>query len=341
MLNFSIHTFELRLETKTSEICKIRDWLYSGNIPIREYGNGVLNILLYAKNGVRIRFVPDNYIPYFSFIVNLREVLENGNLVDLIDPIDVGTAIERASGMIGDFLGEDYNINTLKLCRIDCCVNIDTGSQEAVYEYLKMFNYKSGGKGYNIKNINSPNGYCKNEFRAESKNGGIVLSVYNKMAQLISINRGSEASRAEGIMRIEAQLKRHSTIIKFVSRELSNTDIIKTMILHSHDIIAGVLFRVLDPGSYLRLKDAIKFVNLNVKKQKLRQRMIKLLELTAKKHSTTLARDAIFSEDKKLSKSYYRNMIKEFHRLNLNIVTLGRRSGFSYLKGFGELFYIK
>ena len=293
MLNFSIHTFELRLETKTSEICKIRDWLYSGNIPIREYGNGVLNILLYAKSGVRIRFVPDNYIPYFSFIVNLREVLETGNLVDLIDSINADTAFERVSGMIEDFLGEGYNINTLKLCRIDCCVNIDTGSQDAVYEYLKLFNYKSGGKGYSIKNINSPNGYCKNEFRAESKDGGIALSVYNKMAQLISINRESEASRAEGLMRVEVQLKRRSAIIKFVSQELSNTNIIKTAIQRSHDIIADALFSVLDHGSYLKLKDAVKFVNSSVNKQKLRQRMIKMLELTAKKHSITLAKEAM------------------------------------------------
>lgn len=142
-------------------------------------------------------------------------------------------------------------------------------------------------------------------------------------------------------MRVEVQLKRRSAIIKFVSQELSNTNIIKTAIQRSHDIIADALFSVLDHGSYLKLKDAVKFVNSSVKKQKLRQRMIKMLELTAKKHSITLAKEAIFYEDKKLSKSYYRNMLKEFHRLNLNIVTLGRRSGFSYLKGFGELFYNK
>lgn len=341
MLNFSIHTFELRLETKTSEICKIRDWLYSNNIPIRKYGNDILNILTYANEGVRIRFVPDNYIPYFSFIVNLREVFDNGNLVDLIDPLDVDLALEQVNHMIEAFLGEGYDINTLKLCRIDCCVNVDTGSQEAVNAYLKMFNYKSGGKGYNIKNINSPKGYCQNEFRAENRNGDIALSIYNKMAQLISIKRKSEAARAEGIMRVEVQLKRNSAITKLISRELSNSDIIRETVLNSHNIITDVLFSVLYPGSYLKLKDAIKFVNLNVKKQKLRQRMIRLLELTAMKHSTTLARDVIFSEDKKLSKNYYQKMIIEFHKLNLNVVTLGRRSRFGYLKGLDELFYNK
>lgn len=51
MLNFSIHTFELRLEVKTRDIQNIRDWLYSGCISIKEC-NGVLNILQHANQGV-------------------------------------------------------------------------------------------------------------------------------------------------------------------------------------------------------------------------------------------------------------------------------------------------
>lgn len=228
MLNYSIHTFELRLDIGTHEICEIRDWLYSRHFPIQKYENGTLNVLSYANRGVRIKFIPDNYKPHFAFVVNLREVLENGNLVDLIDPVDVEEAINQVNGMVYSFFGEYHNIDTFKLCRIDCCVNISVGSQKAVNTYLKLLNYKLGNaKGYEVKNINSPNKYCKNEFRAENGKSGIVLSIYNKMAQLLSINRKAEVERAERILRVEVQLKRQSTITQLLSQDLSNSEIIR------------------------------------------------------------------------------------------------------------------
>lgn len=337
MLNYSIHTFELRLEVKPCEIRKIRDWLYSKSIPIKKYDDGTLNVLSYANRGVRIKFIPNNYKPHFAFIINLREVLENGNLVDLIDPVDVEEAINQVNGMIVNFFGVCHNIDTLKLCRIDCCVNISVGSQEAVDTYLKLLNYKLGNaKGYKVKNINSPNRYCKNEFRAENGKSGIVLSIYNKMAQLLSINRKAEAERAEGILRLEVQLKRHSTITQLLSQELSNSEIIKRAVLHSREIISMVLFKVIPRGNYHKLDDAIELVNCNIARKKMRQRMIRLLEFSSKLHSISLAKDKLFSEDKKLSEGYYRDMLAEFSDLNLNIVTLGRRCKFSYLKGLGE-----
>lgn len=84
MLNFSIHTFELRLELTAYEICAVRDWLYSKGVSIKKYESGDLNILEYSKQGVRIRFIPDHFKPYLAFIVNLQKVIENDNLVDLI-----------------------------------------------------------------------------------------------------------------------------------------------------------------------------------------------------------------------------------------------------------------
>lgn len=65
---------------------------------------------------------------------------------------------------------------------------------------------------------------------------------------------------------------------------------------------------------------------------------MRLLKLTSKKHSTTLAKEALFSEDKKISNLYYRNMLKEFADLNLNTVTLGRKCIFDSLRGLDDFF---
>ena len=337
-MNFSIHTFELRLEVSPVYICKIRNWLYSKHIPIID-GKCFLNILQYSDMGVRIHFYFDYRKPYLAFIVNLREVGGNRNLVDLIDPENFDSALEQANGIIYNFLEGKYDINSLKLCRIDLCVNIDVGSQEAVDTYLKLLNYKSGSRGgYKIQNINSPNGYSENEFLTENRAVGISISVYNKKAQLLDINREKEAERAEGILRVEVQLKRHKTIKNLFSAKFTNPEIIKTALLHSREIMADILAKAIPQGDYYRLADAIDLVSNNVDKEKMVMRMVRLLELTSKKHSTSLAKEALFSEDKKLSNQYYRNMLEEFGDLNLNTVTLGRKCSFDYLKGLSSFF---
>lgn len=266
-MNYSIHTFELRLTILPYEISNIRDWLYSKHIPIKE-GDRYLSILQYSESGIRIRFFQDSYKPHFKFIVNLREVLETGNLVDLIDKDNFDWALDKAYEMISGFLEGKYNTYHLKLCRIDLCANIDVGSQEAVDTYLRLLNYKSGSRnGYKIQNINSPNGYCKNEFRAENKREGIAVSIYNKKAQLLDIRREKEAERAEGILRVEVQLKRRSTVKQFFPGSSINVAV-KRAFLHSRETIAYILDKAITLGYYYKLSDAIELVTTNVSKKK-------------------------------------------------------------------------
>lgn len=302
----SIHTFELRLEIMTKDIRQVRDWLYSKHIRMDEWYNGTLNVFQYADRGVRIRFVPDKYKPHISFIVNLREVLEPGNLVDLIEPKEVDKALKQVNEIICEFFGNQYNINDLKLCRIDCCVNIQTDSHKAVKTYIKLLNYKSGGKGYKIQNINSPKKFCENGFCAENKKSGIALSIYDKQKQLISINRRSDAEAACRILRVEVQLKRHSTIKKYISGDLTNAEIIGEITHKSSEILSEVLFNVIDRGRYYKLGEAKKIVKSEVKSQKTSKRMIRLLELSSKYHNISYAKEKLFGEDKKFSTREYK-----------------------------------
>ena len=338
MLNYSIHTFELRLDVSPIDIYKTRDWLYSKHVPIID-GKRYLSVLQYSDKGVRIRFYPNYRKPYFAFIVNLREVCEAGNLVDLINAENFDSAMEQANDIISNFLEGRYNTYHLKLCRIDLCVNIDVGSQEAVNTYLRLLNYKNGSRGgYKIKNINSHNGYCKNEFLAENKKEGITVSIYNKKAQLLDINREKEAERAEGILRVEVQLKRRKTVRKFFPSEYSYSAAVKNALLHSRETMAYILDEVISFGDYHKMDDAVDLVANNIDKKKMAARMIRLLKLTSKKHSTSLAKKALFSEDETLCNQYYRKMMGEFANLNLNTVTLGRRCSFNCLKGLSSFF---
>lgn len=217
-------------------------------------------------------------------------------------------------------------------------MNLDVNSQKTVDTYLKLFNYKVGNSGkFKIKNINSPNGYCRNEFRAETLAKDVVVSIYNKKAQLIDIKRVTEAERAEGILRVEVQLKRHSTIMKHFPEAGSNVNIIKAAVRESRNMIKKTAFKVVDPDDYCKMNEAVDLVLFNVDKKTMSRRMVRLLELTSKKHSLKLAKEALFKEDKKITKAYYRKMMREFHDLNLNIVTLGRRCSYDTLKGVGSL----
>lgn len=124
--------------------------------------------------------------------------MENGNLVDLIEQENVETALRQVNDIISTFLKNEYNLDSLKLSRIDFCVNINVGSQKAADTYIKLLNFKNGNYGrFRIKNINSPKGYSKNGFLAETAANDIAISVYSKKAQPLSIKRESEAVRAE------------------------------------------------------------------------------------------------------------------------------------------------
>ena len=138
---------------------------------------------------------------------------------------------------------------------------------------------------------------------------------------------------------MEVQLKHRSAIAKYFPKDMTNTELIKAAVNRSQEIIGNIVFKVIQPGDYYKLPDAIKLVKSDVDKKKLRRRMIRLLELTADKHSVARAKEVMLKEDKTLSEKSFRNLLKEFQGLNLNVVTLGRRCEFNKLDGLNTLIF--
>lgn len=93
---------------------------------------------------------------------------------------------------------------------------------------------------------------------------------------------------------------------------MTNTELIKTTVNRSREIIGKIVFKVIQPGDYYKLPDAVKLVKSDVDKKKLRRRMIRLLKLTADKHSVARAKNVMLKEDKKLSKKAFVICLKNF-----------------------------
>ena len=69
---------------------------------------------------------------YIKFIVNLQKVLVADGLVKIINESNAQEAIEMVNWQLSNWLGDEFEINRLKLSRVDICSNIDVGSAELV-----------------------------------------------------------------------------------------------------------------------------------------------------------------------------------------------------------------
>lgn len=75
----SIHTFEISRELSSSEYYLFKDHFYKMGYKIRN-NNGNLHIFDFTSEGIRIRLLNNEYFNKLCIIVNLKEVIDNGNL---------------------------------------------------------------------------------------------------------------------------------------------------------------------------------------------------------------------------------------------------------------------
>ena len=101
--------------------------------------------------GIQVHLIANHNDYYIKFIVNLQKVLVADGLVKIINESNAQEAIEMVNWQLSSWLGDEFEIDRLRLSRVDICSNIDVGSAELVSAYIRQM-YRAGAtKSYMVK----------------------------------------------------------------------------------------------------------------------------------------------------------------------------------------------
>lgn len=100
--------------------------------------------------GIQVHLIANHNDYYIKFIVNLQKVLVADGLVKIINESNAQEAIEMVNWQLSSWLGDEFEIDRLRLSRVDICSNIDVGSAELVSAYIRQM-YRAGAtKSYKV-----------------------------------------------------------------------------------------------------------------------------------------------------------------------------------------------
>ncbi len=223
---------------------------------------------------------------------------------------------------LSSWLGDEFEIDRLRLSRVDICSNIDVGSAELVSAYIRQM-YRAGAtKSYKV--------YGKKEygkrfdkvagFTARSRSGVDELSLYDKERQLEKI--GHPSDEAHGILRAEYRILNVNKIKRKHEITLTNSETLLWFINNSGDLLYEILSKFIVDGASYKLSEVNRLICEQVNRKKMRNRMCRFSELVAQKHGMFSARRAMEQEDPKLDSRAYHKMIDKFENIGVNPVPL-------------------
>lgn len=109
----------------------------------------------------------------------------------------------------------------------------------------------------------------------------------------------------------------------------------------SEHILVDFMEKFCMNADYYKFGEAKNAVYESDESDKMKRRMVRMLELTAKLHSVYLAKKAMLTEDKKLSHKYFNKIMKKFTEIGVNVVTLKKNGALEYLPSLFRYLYEK
>lgn len=326
----SIHTFELTKELTHSELKEMKKHLRGRLFPLND-NQSKIEVQKYSNFGIRIYLMNHKHYPCIRFVVNPTEVLENGNVTDIFgDPDKLDDVVLKFDTYVSGLLGKKFVFSKLKLTRVDLCKDLQMSSRQEVHEYIHLLYKSNTKKGYKIKGRRCGNYDRSLGFACDNPTAGIGISVYDKKAQLQGIGRGDAAERVGDRLRVEVQLNSQKSLSKYCESD-NIIDRLKYFLSSCQMLSTEILNKLLIDADYYTLSEAIDIVR-ELRSGKIRDRMIRLLELTCTHHSVRQAVKALKAEIPSINDKYVKILLQNFHDINVNVVTLGRRSNVHSLR---------
>ena len=303
-MNYSILFFELTLSLDTKAFRKQLDRAYKNveKMDCRMYPVGFDHVdESFLSDGIGIRYY-DNKHKKIRFVIYPGLVIGD-DLSELWKPNsdNISRLRERFASFVSGYFNSDYELNDLKLTRVDYAVDINIGSKERVYDYLKLL--KGIRRVKLFSPIKDPKHDASSFFGLKGRTNGVEFRAY-------SLKHDKE------ILRVEVRLTTKG-VIRAYCDEYDTSKQIKAMAKNGKHIVLDSFQYIVPCGDHYKLKEARNIIMANVDDKTLRKNMLKLLELVKKRRS-------FMSVQKEFGRDFNETM-SALEAISLSPITLGKR----------------
>ena len=279
--------------------------------------------------GVMIIYRDSRYKKKIKLIVNVERLLDSNKS----DPEKI---VRKLNKRIGEYFEYKYTLDDFFISGMRIAVDINVGTHNDVEAYLKVLRRIGRVKGFSpvryecFENVDS--------FCLEGNSNGIEFMIYDLEGLYRQLNENdikhkklkSMIRESEGILRAEARLTKTKTVRIYADKEDISAQII-ALSEKCQDIFLEIFERIIPYGDFYKKGKAEEMIRAEIKDDRLRRRMLRLVELIPEKKSLYLAQ-------KTLNCRNMEKVVEAFARINLSPITISKRHEIKHLRSLFSYF---
>jgi len=312
-------TFHLTLVADSKKFTKLFDSAYSRleNVDESRYADYEL-----ASNGITVLYQDSQYKKKIKFVVNPCRLL------DTTEP-DPDKLIRKLEKRISGYFNNKYQLDDFELTGMELTTDIDVGSSEKVYAYLKVLRRVGKVKGFTpLKDdlLDCSTGLC-----FDGNSNGTRFMLYDLETLLseqanedyFNIGQKSIPEDCEGLLRAEVILMKPKAIRGYTNKP-SVSKQIADLLDSRQQIFLDTFLRVVPFGKFYKKNKAEEVIRTKVKDATIGRKMLWLIGLVPEKKSLLLAQKAL---------NYRRidKVMKAFFDIEVAPITISKRHGIKKL----------
>ena len=272
--------------------------------------------------GLTVIYRDSQYKKKIKLIVNVDRLLD-GNKPD------PDRILRKLNKRIGEYFEYMYTLDDFFISGMKIAVDINVGTHNDVEAYLQVLRRIRRVKGFSsvryecFENVDS--------FCLEGNSNGIGFMAYDLERLYRQLNENdikhkklkSMIRESEGILRAEVRLTKTKTVRIYADKEDMSAQII-TLSEKCQDIFLETFVRIIPYGDFYKKGKAEEIIRTEIKDDRLRRRMLRLVALIPEKKSVYLAQKEINCRNMK-------KIMEAFAKINLSPVTISKRQNIGHL----------
>lgn len=275
------------------------------------------------EKGIVVIYRDSQYKKKIKLIVNVERLLDSNNS-------DSDKIVRKLNKRIGEYFEYKYMLNDFFISGMRLTVDINVGTHNDVEAYLRVLRRIGRVKGFApvryecFENVDG--------FYLEGNSNGIDFLIYDLKGlyerQLDENNIGRKNFKAvikesKGVLRAEVRLTKTKTLRTYADKEDISAQTI-TLSEKCPDIFLEIFERIIPYGDFYKKGKAEEIIWSEVKDDRLRRRMLRLVALIPEKKSLYLAQ-------KTMNCRNMEKVMKTFAKINVSPVTISKRQNIGYL----------
>jgi len=312
-------TFRLTLVLDSEKFAKLFDNAYSmlDCIDENKYADDT-----FASKGIIILYYDSQYKKKIKLIVNPCRLLNT-------DKPNPDKLIRKLEKRINNYFNHKYQLDDFELSGMGLTTDIDVGSSEKAFDYLKVLRRIGKVKGFSPSKDNWLDDDIS--FCLDGNSNGIKFQLYDLEAMLgeqasdeyFSMRQKSIPEDCGGLLRAEVRLTKSKSIRGYI-----NKSSVSKQIADLHDnrqqIFLDTFMRIVPFGNFYKKSKAEEIIRAKVKDATIRRKMLWLVGLMPKKKSLLLAQKAL--NCRRIDK-----VMKAFFDIEVAPITISKRHGIKKL----------